>query len=117
MFTIQKENNNYYATLISKYKKRLNKDEIKKTCKILFDLVKNDITCTQRFKINIIKSEEKKNGNLIIAPSYFKRYFEDFKKKNNSLPEKAGEDTPFTAESNEVNDMQPDSSDFENEDE
>ena len=117
MFTIQNEKNNYDASLISKYKKRLNKDEIKKIRKILLDLVKNDIACAERFEINIIKSENKKSENLIIVPSYFKQYLEDFKKKNNKLPEKAGEDTPFTAESNEVNDMQPDSSDFENEDE
>lgn len=111
----------YDQVLIAKYKKQLKNDAVKKIRRSLLDLTKNDISCFKGFEISIVKNENKEennDNNLIVAPRYFLRYLEDFKRNNNNnLPENAEEDTPVTVESNTINDMQIDSSDFEDDDE
>ena len=101
------------TSLINKFKQKLTMKETKNIRKNLLNLAKADLAELNQLKVKVLidKEEEKRKKDFVmVAPVCFKQYFEDFKKKNNSLPEKRDEDEITPSSADTVN--QIDSSDL-----
>ena len=117
--------NNFDVALISKIKKQTGPKKLKKIIKNLRNLAEEDVKGFSGLKIKVFEEqkEEEKQPEIIIAVPAFglQHYLEEFKNQNvksivNDVADYEGENTPSTADDNEEELKQIDSSDFSDED-